>query len=87
MSNRLEQEFPHISWLAIPPAGPHGLEQDAFSRCIARGHELRSQAVGKSMRVAGAGLARAAVALAAFVRCAAPGLAKLPAKHDPAHDA
>jgi hypothetical protein len=39
------------------------------------------------MRVAGAGLAGAAVALAALVRCAAPGLAKLPAEHDAAHDA
>jgi hypothetical protein len=87
MSNRLEQEFPHTSWCAIPPMGPRGLDQDAFRRCIARGHELRSQAVGKSMRMAGECLARAAVALAAFVRCAAPGLAKLPAEHDAAHDA
>jgi hypothetical protein len=87
MSNRLEQEFPHTSWRAIPPVGPRGLDQDALGRYIARGHELRSQAVGKSMRMAGECLARAAVALAAFVRCAAPGLAKLPAEHDAAHDA
>jgi hypothetical protein len=87
MSNRLEQEFPHTSWRAIPPVGPRGLGQDALGRSIARGHELRSRAVGKSMRVAGAGLARAAVALAALVRCAAPGLAQLPTGPDAAHDA
>ncbi len=82
MSNRLEQEFPHTSWRAIPPVAPRGLERDVLWRYIARGHELRSQAVGKSMRVAVAGVARAAVALAAFVRCAVPGLTRRPPERD-----
>jgi hypothetical protein len=68
MSNRLEQEFPHTSWRAIPPVGPRGLGRDSLGRSIARGYGLHSRGVGKSMRVAGAGLARAAGALAALVR-------------------
>ena len=87
MSNRLEQEFPHTSWRAIPPVGLRGLDPDVQGRSIARGHELRSWAVGRSTCVAGAGLARAAVALAALVRGAAPGLAQLPPGQGAAHDA
>jgi hypothetical protein len=49
MSNRLEQEFPRTSWRAIPPVGPRGLDE-ALWQSIARGHELRSQAVRKSAR-------------------------------------
>jgi hypothetical protein len=41
MSNRLEQEFPHTSWRAIPPVGPRGRDQEVRRRPIARGHELR----------------------------------------------
>jgi hypothetical protein len=91
MSNRLEEEFPHTSWRAIPPVGLRGLDQDLLRRYIARGHVLRSRAVGRGVHTAGAGLARVVVALAALVRCAAPGLPKLPAGQErwrsPAPDA
>jgi hypothetical protein len=67
MSNRLEQEFPRTSWRAIPPVGPRGLDT-ALRRSIARGRELRSQAVRKSARGVIVAAARGFVAVAAFVR-------------------
>jgi hypothetical protein len=91
MANRLEQEFPKTSWRAVPPVGPRGRERDVVRRYVARGHELRSQAVRESLRGAGVGMARARVRVAAFLRRAIRGLGRRPPEHDcwptPAHGA
>jgi hypothetical protein len=91
MSNRLEQEFPNTSWRAVPPVGPRGLERDVVRRYVARGHELRSQAIRKALRDANAAVVRALIRVAAFVRCAAHGFTRRPPEHDcwppPAHRA
>jgi hypothetical protein len=90
MSNRLEQEFPNTTWRALPPVGPRGLERDVVRRYVARGHELRSQAVRESLRGAGAGMASTAIRVAAFLRRALRGLGRRSPEHDcwtPAHGA
>jgi hypothetical protein len=90
MSNRLEQEFPDTSWRAVPPVGPRGLERDVVRRYVARGHQLRSQAIQKALHDANAAVVRALVRVAAFVRCA-HGFTRRPPAHDcwpgPAHRA
>jgi hypothetical protein len=74
MSNRLEQEFPELTWPATPPIGPGGVPPQVIRACVERGRELRSRAVRNSARSAGAALVRGLVAVA-FVGGAGPGLA------------
>lgn len=76
MSNRLEQEFPEVTWSATPPIGPGGVPPEVMREYLDRGRQLRSQALRKSSRAAGAAAVRGLVWLAAFIRCTARALAR-----------
>jgi hypothetical protein len=76
MSNRLEQEFPEVTWSATPPIGPGGVPPDLVRAYLERGRQLRSQAIRDSVRAGGAAAVRGVVWLAAFIRCTALALAK-----------
>jgi hypothetical protein len=76
MSNRLEQEFPEVTWSATPPIGPGGVPPDLMREYLERGRQLRSQAIRNGVRAGGAAAVRGVVWLAAFIRCTALALAK-----------
>ena len=69
MSNRLEQEFPEVSWRALPPIGPGGVSPEVMRQCLQRGRELRNEAMRNSFRAGGAAVVRAVGALMALIRC------------------
>lgn len=50
MANRLEQEFPEVTWSAMPPIGPAGLPPEVVRRYLERGRQLRNQAIRHSVR-------------------------------------
>jgi hypothetical protein len=76
MSNRLEQEFPEVTWSATPPIGPGGVPPDVVREYLERARQLRSQAIRNSSRAAGAAVVRGLVWFAAFIRCTALALAR-----------
>jgi hypothetical protein len=76
MSNRLEQEFPEVTWSATPPIGPGGVPPDLMRECLYRARQLRSQAIRNGVRAGGAAVVRGVVRLAAFIRCTARALAR-----------
>jgi hypothetical protein len=78
MSNRLEQEFPELTWLAMPPLGPGGVSPQVIRASVERGRALRSRAIRNSARSTGTVLVRQLRAAVALVRCAVRGLAKRP---------
>jgi hypothetical protein len=82
MSNRLEREFPAHRWQAVPPIRREASSHEVIQRYLARGHELRSEAFRRSARIVVAAAGRALIAVAAFVRCAAYGIAKQAPAHD-----
>ncbi len=81
MSNRLEREFPAHRWQAVPPIR-RDASHEVIQRYLARGHELRSEAFWRTGRRVLASVGRALVAIVAFVRCAAYGIAKQAPAHD-----
>lgn len=74
MSNRLEQEFPEVTWSAMPPIGPADLPAEVIRGYLERGRQLRNQAIRHSVRAGGAAVLRGLVVSAAFIRCAAHAL-------------
>lgn len=82
MPNQLEQEFPEITWQAIPPLGPRGVPPEVIRGYMERGRRLHSRAIRSSARAAGAALRRGLVAAVAVVSGAVTG----PAKRMPEHD-
>ena len=71
MANRFEREFPDTTWHpGLPPLGP----EDA-QRYLARGRQLRAEAMQAGGRAFGSAVARAVRRAAALVRCAAAGQA------------
>jgi hypothetical protein len=74
MSNRLEQEFPEVTWSATPPIGPGGVPPDLMREYLYRARQLRSQAIRNSVRAGGAAVAQGVVWLTAFTRCTARAL-------------
>jgi hypothetical protein len=76
MSNRLEQEFPEVTWSATPPIGPGGVPPDVTRAYLERARQLRSQTIRNSVRTGGAAAVRGVVWLAAFIRCTARALAR-----------
>jgi hypothetical protein len=67
MSNRLEQEFPQITWRVSPPLVA-GVPVEVMRAHMERARALRRRAVRRSVRRASAGLLGALVAAVAFVR-------------------
>lgn len=82
MSNRLEQEFPEVTWQVVPPLGPDGLRPEVIREHLERGRQLHSRAIRNSARGAGAAVVHALRAAIAFARCASHGLAKRPPERD-----
>jgi hypothetical protein len=76
MSNRLEQEFPEVSWSAMPPIGPGGVPPEAMRQYLERGRQLRSRALRSSLRAGGAAVVRGVVSLVTVIRCAAHALVR-----------
>ena len=76
MSNRLEQEFPEVTWSAMPPIGPGSMPPEMMREYLERGRQLRNQAIRNSIRTAEAAALRGRVSLAAFIRCAAHALTR-----------
>jgi hypothetical protein len=76
MSNRLEQEFPEVTWSAMPPVGPGGVPPEVMREYLRRGRQLRSQAIRDGVRAGGAAAARGLVSLATFLRCTGQALAR-----------
>jgi hypothetical protein len=74
MSNRLEQEFPEVTWSATPPIGPGGVPPATMRHYLERGRQLRNQAIRHGVRAGGAAVLRGLVPLVAFIRCAAHAL-------------
>jgi hypothetical protein len=72
MSNRLEQEFPELTWPAMPPLGPGGVSPQVIRASVERGRALRGRAIRHSARSAGIAMVRQLRAAVALVR----GLAK-----------
>lgn len=70
MANRLEQEFPEVTWSAMPPIGPAGLPPEVVRRYLERGRQLRNQAIRHSVRALRAAVLRRLVVSATFIRCA-----------------
>lgn len=82
MSNRLEREFPVHRWQAVPSIRREPVLHQISGHYLARGRRLRSEAFRRAARIAVAAAGRAVVAVVAFVRCAAYGIAKQPPEHD-----
>jgi hypothetical protein len=73
MSNRLEQEFPQITWRVSPPLVA-GVPVEVMRAHMERARALRRRAMRRSLRRAAAGLLGALRAAPAFVRHASHGL-------------
>ena len=82
MSNRLAREFPTHRWQAVPPIRRDPVLRDVAEHYTARGRELRSAAFRRATRTVVAVVGRALALVAAFVRCAAYGIAKQPPERD-----
>ena len=80
MSNRLEQEFPEVTWSAMPPVGPAGVPPEAMRQYLERGRQLRSRALRNSVRAGGAAVVRGLVSLVTFLRCAHALVRRRPAR-------
>ena len=76
MSNRLEQEFPEVTWSAMPPVGPGGVPPETMRHYLERGRQLRNQAIRHGVRTGGAAVLRGLVSFIVFIRCAAHALAR-----------
>ena len=76
MSNRLEQEFPEVTWSAVPPVGPGGVPPGVMRQYLERGRQLRSRALRNSVRAGRAAVVRGLVSLVAVLRCAAHALVR-----------
>jgi hypothetical protein len=76
MSNRLEQEFPEVTWSAMPPIGPGGVPPEAVREYLERGRQLRNQAIRHGVRAGGAALLRGFVSFVVFIWCAARALVR-----------
>ena len=76
MPNRLEQEFPEVTWSAMPPIGPGGVPPEAMREYLERGRQLRNHAIRNGLRASGAAARRGLISLAAFLRCAAHALVR-----------
>ena len=81
MSNRLEREFPAHRWQAVPPIRRDGPSQEVIEYYLARGHELRSQAVRRAGRRVSAAVSRALAQVTTFLHSMAHGIAKRPPAH------
>jgi hypothetical protein len=71
MGNRLEQEFPHVAWQAMPPIGPRGIPPELIRNRLECGRQLRNQAIRNGLRAGGTAVLGVLVSVAAFIRCAA----------------
>jgi hypothetical protein len=76
MSNRLEQEFPEVTWSAVPPVGPGGMPPEVMRQHLERGRQLRSRALRNSVRAGAAAVVRGLVSSVTFLRCAAHALVR-----------
>jgi hypothetical protein len=76
MSNRFEQEFPEVTWSALPPIGPGGVPPEVMRAYLERGRQLRSRAIRDGLRAGGAAVVRGVVLLLTFVRHPARAMAK-----------
>ena len=82
MSNRLEQEFPQLTWQAVPPTGPGGVSPEIVRSYLERGRRLRSRAIRNSGRAAGTALVHTLRAATAFVRSAGRRSVRRPPERD-----
>jgi hypothetical protein len=80
MSNRLEHEFPEVTWRVMPPLGPCGVPAELMRECLRRGRQLRNQALRDGLRAGAAALLRGVVSLVAISRCGAQLWSGLPAR-------
>jgi hypothetical protein len=76
MSNRLEQEFPEVTWSAMPPVGPGGVPPEVMRQHLERGRQMRSRALRNSVRAGGAAVVRGLVSLVTALCCAAHALVR-----------
>jgi hypothetical protein len=76
MSNRFEQEFPEVTWSAMPPIGPGGVPPEAMRQYLERGRQRRSRALRHSVRAGAAAVVRGLLSLVTFLRCAAHALVR-----------
>ncbi len=79
MSNRLEHEFPAVRWQAVPA---RGFDHEVVRGAIARGRQLRSEAIRRSGRATFRALRRGLARATTFLCCTALGLAGRPSAGD-----